>query len=161
MKSHEEYMKLAIDVARETEKRGGVPTGSVIVDKNGEVISEGMSLVTPLGDPTCHGEIMAIREASEKMGSTNLEGLSLYATLESCGMCMSAALWSNMDAMYFGAYAGDIEGNEYEYSNYSSTKKAKYSQRWDGSNIKVEGGILRGECAELMRNYKKWQKVSV
>ena len=161
MKSHEEYMRLAIDVARETKRRGGVPTGSVIVDKNGEVVAEGMSLVTPSGDPTCHGEIMAIREASKKIGTTNLDGLSLYATLESCGMCMSAALWANIDAMYFGAYAGDIEGNEYEYSNYSSVQRALTSQRWDGSNIVVEGGILRTECADLMKNYKNWQEVKI
>ncbi len=161
MKPHEEYMKRAIEVAKETYNKGGVPTGCVVVAKNGEIIAEGLSLVTPLGDPTCHGEVMAIREASKKIGSTNLEGLSLYATLESCGMCMSAALWSNMNAIYFGAFASDVEGNKYEYREYSSIERAKCSQRWDGSSIKVEGGILRSECSDLMKNYKNWQEVKV
>lgn len=161
MNSHEEYMKRAIEVAKETKKQGGVPIGCVVVNENGLIIAEGMSLTAPLNDPTCHGEIMAIREAARATGSNDLKGLSLYSTLESCGMCMSAALWANMDAIYFGAFASDVEGNEYEYLEYSSVERAKGSQRWDGSNIKVTGGILRSECSDLMQNYKNWQEVKI
>lgn len=156
---HEEYMKKAIILAKESKEKGGVPIGCLIVDKSGNIIAKGLSLTGPENDPTCHGEIMAIRQAAKAIGSNNLQGMSIYSTLESCGMCMSAALWANLGAIYFGSYASDVKGNSYEYRDYSSTARAEQSRRWDGTNILVQGGILRDDCTELMQNYREWQEV--
>jgi guanine deaminase len=155
--THEDYMRLAIEAARESEKHGGCPIGAVVV-KDGQVVSEGMSLATADRDVTQHPETTAIRAACKKLKGTNLEGCVLYSTLESCSMCLGAALWGNMKAIYFGAYATDIVGNDYEFKNYSLEERAKDSQLWDGSKIQITGGILRDECKELMKNYKNWSK---
>jgi tRNA(adenine34) deaminase len=157
--SHEYFMKIAIKAAKESEKQGGCPTGAVIV-KDGRVISKGISMVASDNDPSQHSEMVAIREASKKLGalSHRLEGCVMYSTVETCSMCLGAALWANLKAIYFGAYATDIAGNDYEFKNYSLEERAENSQLWDGSKIQITGGILRDECKELMKDYKNWSK---
>lgn len=155
--THEDYMRLAIKAAKTSEQKGGCAIGAVVV-KNGRVISEGLSLATADRDVTQHAETTAIRAACKELKDTNLEGCILYSTLESCSMCLGASLWGNMTAVYFGAYAEDVAGNDYEYKNYSAEKLAKDSQRQDGSKIKIVGGILRDDCRDLMKDYKDWVK---
>ncbi len=154
--NHENYIKLAIQAAKESEQNGGCPIGAVIA-KRGQVIAVGMSMAGITNDVTDHAEIMAIRKACEITGSSNLEDCILYSTLEPCSMCIGASLWANLPAIYFASYAEDVTGNAYEYNKYSSEKIAKNSSLWDGSPIKIEGGILREECVKLMQNYKDWQ----
>jgi tRNA(Arg) A34 adenosine deaminase TadA len=157
--THEDYMKLAIKAAEASGQKGGCAIGAVVV-KDGQVIAKGMSLAGVIHDVAQHAEIAALRAASEKLQSINLEGCVLYGTLEPCSMCLGATLWGNVKAVYFGAYAGDVEGNNYEYKDYSSEKLAQNSQLWDGSKIEITGGILREECAALMASYKNWMKQS-
>ena|SRR3990167_4770443 len=156
---HEEYMKKAIAAAMASEAKGGVAIGAIVVNREGEVIGTGMSMAGVINDVTNHGDIAAIRQACKKLQTINLEGCALYSTLESCGMCTSAAIWANMDAIYFGAYATDVPDNPYELKNYNSKERTALSQKWDGSPIKIQGGILRQECKDLLKNYKNWQKV--
>ena len=146
--THEEYMQKAIGAAQASERRDGCA-----------IVGSGMSLVGVIDDVTQHAEISAIKDACLKMKTINLEGCTLYGTLESCGMCLSAAIWANMDAVYFGAYAADVPKNKYEYKNYSSEKLAAMSRRWNGEPVEVSGGILRTECAALLELYVDWQKV--
>jgi guanine deaminase len=155
--SHEDYMKLAIEVAKLSESKGGCAIGAVVV-RNGKVIAQGMSLAGVINDVAQHGEIAAIRLACEKLKTINLDGCILYGTLEPCNMCLSAALWANMNEAYFGAYADDVKGNNYEFEDYSAEERAKISRRWDGSKIKVSGGLLRDECSVLLNGYKDWIK---
>ena len=154
---HEKFMREAIKCAKKSESRAGCAIGAVVV-KDNSIIGVGMGLASILPDVTEHGDTSAIRAACRKLNSIDLSGCVLYGTLEPCGMCLSAAIWANMDAVYFGAYANDVSDNKYEYKNYSSEKLTKNSQRWDGSKIRVEGGILRDECRELLANYKDWQR---
>jgi guanine deaminase len=152
----EEYIQQAITVAKASERRDGIAAGAIIVNQKGQVVGEGMGLVTPMHDATLHGESMAIRDACKKMKTTDLDGCTLFGTIEPCGMCLSAALWANISKIYFGAYAKDIAANNYEYRDYSSEKLSKQSRRWDGTPIEVHGGVLRKECQQLMRSYKNW-----
>jgi len=96
-------MKLAIDEARKTmnENKGG-PFGAAITDKDGNVISVASNLVLESHDPTAHAEIMAIRKASEKLGTHDLSGCTLYATGYPCPMCLSAIIWANIKKVYYG-----------------------------------------------------------
>lgn len=155
------YMQKAITIAQASERRDGCPIGAFVVNKDGQFVGAGMSLAGILPDVTQHAETAAIQDACNKMKTINLEGCFLYGTLEPCGMCLSAAIWANVEAIYFGAYASDVPNNNYEYKNYSSEKLAKNSQRWNGSKIKITGGILRAECKGLLAGYKDWQRQSV
>ena len=155
--THEDYIKKAIEVAKISESRGGTTVGAIVV-KDGKIIAEGMGLVSVTQDVSQHGEMDAIRDACKKLQTLDLEGCILYGTIEPCNMCLSAALWANVSEAYFGAYASDIEANSYEFENYSAEDRAKKSKRWDGSKIKVTGGILRDECKVLLKAYKDWVK---
>ena len=157
--THEDYIKRAIEIAKLSEAKGGCAIGAIVV-LDGEIIAEGMSLAGVVHDVTQHGESSAIRQACEKLKDINLDGCILYGTFEPCNMCLSAALWANMSEAYFGAYAVDVEGNNYEFEDYSAEDRAKKSKRWDGTKIKITGGVLRDECKLLMRDYKNWVKQS-
>ena len=74
------FMQMAIDEAKIGVDAGdGGPFGAVIV-KDGVVIGKGHNNVIRLQDPTCHGEIMAIHEACEKLGTFDLSGCEIYTT---------------------------------------------------------------------------------
>ncbi len=154
----EENMKKAIQLAKESEQQGGIPSGAIILNPDGRVVGSGMGLVTPLHDATMHGESMAIRDACKNMNTADLNGCIMFGTIEPCGMCLSAALWANISEIYFGAYADDIKGNNYEYADYSSKKLAKRSRLWNGSHIRITGGILGDECKQLLAEYKDWAR---
>jgi len=97
------FMNMAIEEARRTmnENKGG-PFGAVITDKDGNVIAVASNLVLESHDPTAHAEIMAIRKASEKLGTHDLSGCTLYATGYPCPMCLSAIIWANIKKVYYG-----------------------------------------------------------
>ena len=103
------YMKLAIDQARQgiTKKHGG-PFGTVIV-KDGKVIAKGHNHVLAHNDPTCHGEVDAIRKAGKKLNTFDLSGCELYTTGEPCPMCLCACLWANIEKVYYGCTIKDNE----------------------------------------------------
>lgn len=155
--THEEYMKLAIEVARQSEKDGGPAIGVIIV-KDGKVVAEGKSLVWPLKDPSSHGEVNCIRAACKKLDTLDLHECTMYGTLEPCGMCLSTAAWANLSTIYFGAYRKDVFGNHYEIRDWEAEKSAQAMNMLDGVVMKVEGGILQGACAQLMDGYKNWAK---
>ena len=101
------YMQMAIDEAREGIRNGhGGPFGCVIV-KDGEVVGRGHNSVLLLGDSTCHGEMMAIRDAERNLGTYDLSGCTVYTTGEPCLMCLTACLWANIEHVYYGCTVAD------------------------------------------------------
>ena len=83
----DQYMKLALDEAYEGINNGdGGPFGAVIV-KDGKVIGKGHNKVVKNADPTCHGEMEAIRDACKNLGTFDLSGSIIYTTGEPCPMC--------------------------------------------------------------------------
>ncbi len=104
-----EYMRLAIHEAMDgISKQHGGPFGSVIV-KDGEIVGQGHNQVVLNNDPTCHGEVSAIRDAGQRLETFDLSGCELYTTGEPCPMCLCACLWANIDRVYYGC---TIEDNE-------------------------------------------------
>jgi tRNA(Arg) A34 adenosine deaminase TadA len=79
----------AIELAHANIASGGRPFGAVVV-KNGEVIASGVNEMHSTNDPTAHAELTAIRAASRKLASPNLEGCAVYASGHPCPMCMAA-----------------------------------------------------------------------
>ena len=102
------YMRMAINEARKGIRKGhGGPFGAVIV-KDGVVVGNGHNQVVKNNDPTCHGEMMAIRKACKNLGTFDLTGCELYTTGQCCTMCLVASLWANIKHIY---YSCTIEDN--------------------------------------------------
>ncbi len=154
----EEYMRLAIEEARKSESAEGAPIGAVMV-KDGHVIATGWSLVWPKKDPSAHGETECIRNATQKLQTLDLEGCTLYSTLESCSMCLACASWAGVSEIVFGAYKEDVEPNPYELADYHAERHALKLTPINGKKIIVRGGILREECKKLMDNVKNWTPI--
>ena len=102
-----DFLRRAIALATQnvTSGRGG-PFGAVIV-REGRIIGEGANSVTATNDPTAHAEVNAIRAAAKSLGVFTLAGCDLYTSCEPCPMCLAAAYWARVDAVYYGACAAD------------------------------------------------------
>lgn len=94
-------MRKAIALSIENVENGGGPFGAVIA-KDGEILSTGANRVTHNCDPTAHAEVMAIRNACEKLGTFDLSGYEIYTSCEPCPMCLGAIYWAHLDKIYYG-----------------------------------------------------------
>ena len=95
------FMKRSIELSIQNINNNGGPFGCVIVKQN-KIIAEGTNRVTYNNDPTAHAEIIAIRNACEKLNTFNLQECELYTSCEPCPMCLSAIYWSHIDKIYYG-----------------------------------------------------------
>ena len=149
----EDKMIMAVEEARRTmnEDKGG-PFGAVITDLDGNVISVASNLVLESHDPTAHAEVMAIRKASEKLGTHDLSGCILYATGYPCPMCLSAIIWANIKKVYYGTNLKEAEEIGfrddfiYEYLNGNNKEALDIEQ------------LNHDECIELFNEYKDKNK---
>ncbi len=100
-------MRQAIALAAENVSSGrGGPFGALIA-RGGEIVATGVNLVTATNDPTAHAEITAIRRAAAELNSFSLDGCQMYSSCEPCPMCLAAAYWARLDAVFFGASSSD------------------------------------------------------
>ncbi|SHI05372.1 tRNA adenosine(34) deaminase TadA [Clostridium grantii] len=96
-----EFLIKALEEAQNAYIKGEVPVGAVIV-KNDEIIAIAHNLRESLNDPTAHAEIIAIRQASQKLNNWRLTGCEMYVTLEPCPMCAGAIFQSRIKKIYIG-----------------------------------------------------------
>ncbi len=102
-----DFLRRAIALATENVVRGaGGPFGAVVA-REGRIVAEGVNTVTAAHDPTAHAEVNAIRAAARALGVFSLAGCQLYSSCEPCPMCLAAAYWARIDAIYYGASAAD------------------------------------------------------
>ncbi len=87
-------------------KGHGGPFGAVVV-KAGKIIGRGWNQVTTSNDPTAHAEVMAIREACQKIGNFDLSGAVIYTSCEPCPMCLSAIYWARIEKIYYANTRND------------------------------------------------------
>lgn len=149
-KDMNKFMKMAIEEAEFGVKNGeGGPFGCVIT-KDGKVVGRGHNQVVLRRDPTCHGEIAAIRDACQNLETFDLSGCELYTTGEPCPMCFGAILWANIQKVYYGCNIEDTEEIGFRdkrfYENTESLKTAMFSE------------MDRGDCLKLYEKYKKIEK---
>ena len=95
-----DLMRRAIFVSEESVKSGGGPFGAVIA-KDGVIIAEASNSVTIDHDPTAHAEVNAIRKATQKLNTFDLEGCEIYTSCEPCPMCLGAIYWAHLDKIYY------------------------------------------------------------
>jgi guanine deaminase len=102
-----EIMRRVIALATENVVSGqGGPFAAAIV-RDGKIVAEGANCVTATNDPTAHAEMSAIRAAAKALASFSLAGCEIYSSCEPCPMCLAAAYWARVDAVYYGASAAD------------------------------------------------------
>lgn len=143
------YMQLAIKEAYKGINAGhGGPFGAVIV-KDGKVISKGHNHVVANNDPTCHGEVDAIRKACKKLKTFDLSGCEIYTTGYPCPMCMCAILWANIDKVYYGCNTTDTEIIGFRDKEFEESIPAK--------KISMCKELDRDECIKLYEEYNKIQ----
>lgn len=141
----DKYMKIAIEEAENGINHGeGGPFGCVIV-KDGEIVGRGHNQVVLNNDPTCHGEMMAIRNACKNLNTFDLSGCELYTTGEPCPMCFGAILWANIEKVYYGCNIEDTEMIGFRDKRFyedDETLKAGLFKELD-----------RAECLDLYKKY--------
>lgn len=141
------FMKEAINVAKKGIVKGhGGPFGTVIV-KDGKIIAKGHNQVVKNNDPTCHGEVDAIRKACKKLQTFDLTGCELYTTGEPCPMCLCACLWANISKIYYGCTIKDNEFIGFRDSDFD-----KVIGKRELLNDKLVQ-MNREECLKLFEEY--------
>ena len=95
-------MRRALDLAAEAARAGEVPVGAVIT-LGDEIIAEARNAMRGSADPTAHAEMVAIRAAGERLGSSRLDQCTLWVTLEPCAMCAAAMAVARIAGLRFGA----------------------------------------------------------
>jgi tRNA(adenine34) deaminase len=140
------WMRKAIGIA---ESRGREPAtspiGAVIVLRH-KLIAMERNQCDELRDSTAHAEMMAIRKAGARIGSAELRGGTLYTTLQPCGMCTMASIWSKVGRVVFGAGRADVHAMYFEARHIDTISFIGDAYRED---IEISGGCLREECAAL------------
>ncbi len=127
------------------ENNHGGPFGCVIV-KDGKIIGRGHNRVLVNHDPTCHGEMEAIRDACKNLGTHDLSGSTLYTTAEPCPMCMGAILWANIREVYYGCSIKDTGRIGFRDDEFYETFSNRTSVIKEASKEK---------CLELFDVYQK------
>ena len=112
----EELMDEALKEARAARDLAEVPVGAVLVDNDGAIIGRGRNGPIGASDPTAHAEILALREAGQRLANYRLPGTTLYVTLEPCAMCAGAIIHARVERVVFGAHdpKGGAAGSVFE-----------------------------------------------
>lgn len=146
------YMSMAIVLGKDAYAMDEVPVGAVIVSEHGEILAQTHNLKESNNDACAHAEILAIKEASERLNSWRLLNCTLFVTLEPCPMCLSAILQSRIKNVYFGAY--DRKGGAISLGyNFSNDDRLNHK-------FNTFGGYRHYECSQLISNFFKSKRQS-
>lgn len=105
--NHEKFMRRAIELAQHgIDANDGGPFGCVVA-RNGEIVAEGNNRVTSTNDPTAHAEVVAIRNACEKLGTFQLDDCVIYTSCEPCPMCLAATYWARIERVHYACGHAD------------------------------------------------------
>ena len=141
------FMQMAVDEARAGIRAGhGGPFGSVIV-KDGVVVGRGHNRVVGNNDPTCHGEIAAIRDACSSLGTFDLTGCEIYTTGEPCHMCLCACMWANIGKIYYGCTIADNDSIGFRDDKFNDIFGGR--EKLPGYLVEVD----REACLDLFAEY--------
>jgi tRNA(adenine34) deaminase len=140
----DELMRLALEEAERAAATGDVPVGAVVA-REGEVLARAGNARERLQDPTAHAETLALRAASEAVGSWRLEGCEMVVTLEPCAMCAGALVLARIERLVF-ATADPKAG--FVGSLGDLVRDPRLNHR-----IEVASGVLEAEASELLRAF--------
>ena len=137
----EQWMRHAMLLAQRAEQLGEVPVGAVLV-KDQQIIAEGWNQMISLNDPSAHAEMLAIRQAGQKLANYRLLDCTLYVTLEPCSMCAGVLVHSRITRLVFGAsdYKTGAAGSVLDLVRYPQFNH----------QLEVTAGVLAEECAAML-----------
>ena len=139
-------MQAALLIAQAVwDKSNDVPIGAVVLNAEGEIIGKGGNERQLKGDPTAHAEIIALRNAAEKIGSWRLEDCTLVVTLEPCAMCAGAILQSRIPRVVFGAW--DVKAGA------AGSLWDLLRDRRSLHQVEVISGVLEHRSQELLKKF--------
>ena len=138
-------MQAALSLAKVAADKGDVPVGAIVVNDAGEILGTGQNLREQNNDPTAHAEIVALRNASEKLGSWRLDDLTLVVTLEPCAMCAGAILQSRVKRLVFAAW-DEKAGAVGSVMDVIRDPRAL-------TKVEVITGIMEKECSEVLKDF--------
>lgn len=137
----EQYMRRALDEARQALEEGEIPIGAVVVAK-GRIISRAHNQTETLNDVTAHAEMLAITATANALGGKYLTDCTLYVTVEPCPMCAGAIGWAQVPRIVYGA-ADEKRGYR------------RFAPNVLHPRANAVGGILEEECRQLMLDFFK------
>ena len=138
-------MQAALSLAKVAADNGDVPVGAIVVNEAGEIVGTGQNLREQSNDPTAHAEVIAIRQAGEKIGSWRLDDLTIVVTLEPCAMCAGVIAQSRIKRLVFGAWdkkAGAVGSVMDVIRDPRALTK-----------VEVVTGIMEKECSEVLSKF--------
>ena len=141
---HEDYMRLALELAGDAAAAGDVPVGCIIVAPDGRIIGKGKNRREANCDATAHAEVEAIRDANLALGTWRLNGCTMYVTLEPCPMCAGAIINSRISKLFYGSRE--------DHSGSCGSVINLFMERY-GHEPQIVGGILDDECKAVMRDF--------
>ncbi|MFZ0468303.1 MAG: tRNA adenosine(34) deaminase TadA [Thiogranum sp.] len=139
-----QWMQHALQLAARGEAEDEVPVGCVIV-QDGRILGEGWNRPISSNDPTAHAEVVALRDAAQRLGNYRLTGATLYVTLEPCLMCAGAMIHARIGRLVFGA-------PDPRRGAVNSTTHAFETQGLN-HRVDIRGGVLEDECAGRLRAF--------
>jgi tRNA(adenine34) deaminase len=140
----EDFMQVALGLAREAGAAGEVPVGAVVV-LDGEIVGRGFNQPILRHDPTAHAEIMALRDAADRVGNYRLPGSTLYVTLEPCVMCTGAIMHARVARVVYGARDPKTGAAGSVVDLYGESRLNHHAA--------IEGGVLAGDCGSLLSSF--------
>jgi tRNA(adenine34) deaminase len=138
-------MQAALSLARVAADKGDVPVGAIVVNETGEILGTGQNLREQSNDPTAHAEVIAIRQAAEKIGSWRLDDLTIIVTLEPCAMCAGAIAQSRIKRLVFGAW-DEKAGAVGSVMDVIRDPRAL-------TKVEVITGIMEEDCSGVLRDF--------
>lgn len=146
------FMARAIQLSLENvrSERGG-PFGAVVV-KDARIIAEAVNRVTSTNDATAHAEVLAIRQACQKLHSFELKGCELYTSCEPCPMCLGAIYWARLSRVYFANAAADASRIGFDDSSIYREIALPRAQR--------RIPMIQMMRAEALKAFRAWEKKS-
>ena len=142
--SDEDYMRAAIELAREAGANEEVPVGAVVV-LNGDIVGRGFNQPIGRRDPSAHAEIMALRDAGARLGNYRLPGCELYVTLEPCAMCAGAIMHSRIARVVYGA--ADLK------TGVAGSVVDLFAEPRLNHHATIERGVLGDECGRMLSSF--------
>jgi tRNA(adenine34) deaminase len=138
------FMHEALGLARQAAESGEVPVGAVVV-KDGTVVGRGYNRPVSGKDPTAHAEVMALRDAAQRIGNYRLGECELYVTLEPCAMCAGAIMHARVSRLVYGA--ADPK------SGACGSVVDLFAEDRLNHHATIVGGVMAEEAARLLHDF--------
>ena len=146
------WMELALEQARQAAEAGEVPVGALVI-KDGKIVGRGHNRNLLDHDPTAHAEIIALRNAAERLGNHRLGGCTVYATIEPCAMCAGALIHARVSRLVYGASdpKAGAAGSVLAVLNYPQLNH----------QMEVTAGVLAQACSEILQEFFRRKRARI